>query len=154
MGSSSLTSSQTQAPCIWKNVLGTTVEHLWELVYHTFDRTEYNIVWKIPSRILSMGGEGDDRGWDSWMASPTHWTWVWVSSRSWWWTGKPGVLQSMGSQRVRHYWATELNWLIQTYSTDLWFSRGKGAGGGMNWEFGISWGKLLYTGWTNSKILL
>ena len=45
-------------------------------------------------------GEGDDRGWDGWMASPTRWTWVWVSSRSWWWTGKPGVLQSMGSERV------------------------------------------------------
>ena len=57
------------------------------------------------------GGEGDDRGWDGWMASPTRWTWVWVSSRSWWWTGKPGVLQSMGSQRVRHNWATELNWV-------------------------------------------
>ena len=56
------------------------------------------------------GGEEDDRGWDGWMASPTRWTWVWVNSRSWWWTGRPGVLQSMGSQRVRHDWATELNW--------------------------------------------
>ena len=53
---------------------------------------------------------GDNRGWDGWMASPTQWTWVWVSSRSWWWTGKPGMLQSMGSQRVRHNWMTELNW--------------------------------------------
>ena len=52
---------------------------------------------------------GDDRGWDGWMASPTQWTWVWVSSRSWWWRGKPGVLQSMGSQRVGHNWATELD---------------------------------------------
>ena len=50
----------------------------------------------------------DDRGWDGWMASPTQWIWVWVSSRSWWCTGKPGMLQSMGSQRVGHYWATEL----------------------------------------------
>ena len=57
---------------------------------------------------LKVGGEGDDRGWDGWMASPTQWTWVWASSRSWWWTGKPGLLQSMGSQRVRHNWATEL----------------------------------------------
>ena len=56
------------------------------------------------------GGEGDDRGWDSWMASPTQWTWVWVSSRSWWWTGRPCVLQSMRLQRVRHDWMTELNW--------------------------------------------
>ena len=51
-----------------------------------------------------------DRGWDGWMASPTQWTWVWVDSGSWWWTGRPGVLQSMGSQRVRYDWATELNW--------------------------------------------
>ena len=58
---------------------------------------------------LKAGGEGDDRGWDGCMASPTRWTWVWVSSGTWWWTGRPGVLPSMGSQRVRHDWATELN---------------------------------------------
>ena len=55
-------------------------------------------------------GEGDDRGWDGWMASPTHWIWVGVNSGSWWWTGRPGVLQSMGSQRVRHDWAAVLSW--------------------------------------------
>ena len=61
---------------------------------------------------LKARGEGDDRGWDGWMASPTQWTWIWVSSGSLWWTGRPGVLQSMGSQRVRHDWVTELtNWL-------------------------------------------
>ena len=54
--------------------------------------------------------EGDNRRWDGWMASPTQWTWVWVSSESWWWTGKPGVLQPMGSQRVGHDWVIELNW--------------------------------------------
>ena len=59
---------------------------------------------------LKVGGEGDDRGWGGWMASPTQWTWVWASSRSWWWTGRPGMLQYKGSQRVRHDWATELNW--------------------------------------------
>ena len=59
---------------------------------------------------LGAGEEGDDRGWDGWMASPTRWTWVWVNSESWWWTGRPGVLRFMGSQRVRHDWATELNW--------------------------------------------
>ena len=59
---------------------------------------------------LKAGGEGDDRGWDGWMASPTQWTWVWVDSGSWWWTGKPGMLQSMGSQRVGCNWATELSW--------------------------------------------
>ena len=56
-----------------------------------------------------MAGEGDDRGWDGWMASPTQWTWVWVDSRSWWWTGRPGLLSFMGSQRVGHDWVTELN---------------------------------------------
>ena len=59
---------------------------------------------------LKVEGEGDDRGWDGWVASLTQWTWVWVKLRSWWWTGRPGVLQSMGSQRVGHNWATELNW--------------------------------------------
>ena len=59
---------------------------------------------------LGAGGEGDDRGWDGWMASPTQWTWVWVNSRSWWWTGRPGMLQSMGSQsRTRLSDWTELN---------------------------------------------
>ena len=60
---------------------------------------------------LRAGREGDDRGWDGWMASPTQWTWVWVNSESWCWTGRPGVLRFMGPQRVRHDWATELNWL-------------------------------------------
>ena len=59
---------------------------------------------------FGAGGEGDDRGWNGWMASPTRWTWVWVNSGSWWWTGRPDMLQSMGLQRVRHDWATELNW--------------------------------------------
>ena len=68
--------------------------------------------WKRPWcwERLKVGAEGDNRGWDGWMASLTQWTWVWVNSRSWWWTGRPGMLQSMGSQRVRHDWATELNW--------------------------------------------
>ena len=66
---------------------------------------------------LRAGGEGDNKGWDGWMASPTQWTWVWVNFRSWWWTGRPGVLQSMGSQRVRHDWATELNWTEQLKQT-------------------------------------
>ena len=59
---------------------------------------------------LGAGGEGDDRGWDGWMASLTRWTWVWVNSGSWWWTGSPGVLQFMGWQRVGHDWATERKW--------------------------------------------
>ena len=59
---------------------------------------------------LRAGGEGDDGGWDGLMASLTWWTWVWVNSGSRWWTGRPGVLRFMGSQRVRHDWATEVNW--------------------------------------------
>ena len=68
--------------------------------------------WKRPWcwEGLGAGGEGDDRGWDGWMASLTRWTGVWVNSGSWWWTGRPGVLRFMGSQRVRHDWATELYW--------------------------------------------
>ena len=68
--------------------------------------------WKGPWcwERLKAGGEGGDRGWDEWRASRTQWTWVWVNSRSWWWTGKPGMLQSMGLQRVRQDWATELSW--------------------------------------------
>ena len=61
---------------------------------------------------LKAGAEGDDRGWDGWMASLTQWTWIWVSSRSWWWTRKPSMLQSMGSQRVRHNRTNELNWKV------------------------------------------
>ena len=59
---------------------------------------------------LGAGGEGDNRGWDGWMASWTRQTWVWVNSGSWWWTGRPGVLRFMVSQRVGHDWVTELNW--------------------------------------------
>ena len=68
--------------------------------------------WKRPWcwEGLGAGGEGDDREWDGWMASLTQWTWVWVNSGSWWWTGRPGMLWFMESQRVGHDWATELNW--------------------------------------------
>ena len=71
---------------------------------------------------LWAGEEGGDRGWDGWMASPTWWTWVWVNSRNWWWTGRPGVLQFMRLQRVGHDWATELNWTEE---------RGRGMVGGV-----------------------
>ena len=66
-----------------------------------------------------MGGERDDRGWDHWMTSLTQWTWVWVNSRSWWWTGRPGVLWFMGWQRVGHDWTTELNWSELIHSLEL-----------------------------------
>ena len=74
-------------------------------------------MWRVDSleKTLMLGGiggrrKGDDRGWDGWMASLTQWTWVWVNSGSWWWTGRPGVLRFMGSQRLGHDWVTELNW--------------------------------------------
>ena len=75
-------------------------------------------------KTLMLGGIGGSRrkgrpGWDGWMASWTWWTWVWVNSGRWWWTGRPGVLWFMGSQRVGHDWATELNW------TELKLNRSK-----------------------------
>ena len=77
--------------------------------------------WKRPwcwKRLKA--GEGDDRGWDGWMASPTQWTWVWASSGNWWWTGKSGMLQSMGSQSRtwRSDW-TELNCMFQASQVAL-----------------------------------
>ena len=83
------------------------------------------LIWKDPDNWerLKAGGEGDDRRWDGLMASWTQWTWVWVNSRNWWWTGRPGVLQSMGSQRVGHNWVTELNWTDGTYPDSVFCSK-------------------------------
>ena len=76
-----------------------------------------HLMWRVDSleKTLMLGGiggrrRGDDRGWHGWMASLTRRTWIWVNSGSWWWTGRPRVLRFMGSQRVGHNWATELNW--------------------------------------------
>ena len=71
---------------------------------------------------LGAGGEREDRGWDGWMASPTRCTWVWVNSGRWWWTGRPGMLQFMGLQRVGHDWATGLNWTVQKLLNLIRFS--------------------------------
>ena len=75
---------------------------------HLMRRTDSleNLCWAR----LKAGGEWDDRSWDGWLESPIRWTWVWANSENWWWTRRSGVLQSMGSQRVGHDWATELNW--------------------------------------------
>ena len=75
--------------------------------------------WKRPwcCERLRAGGQGDDRGWDGWIISPTQWTWVWVNSGSWWWTERPGVLRFMGSQRIRHNWATAQ----QQQQNKFWF---------------------------------
>ena len=84
-----------------------------------------HLMWRADSlgKILMLGKikgrrRGDNRGWHGWMASLTGWTWVCTSSRSWWWTGKPGVLQSMGLQRVEHDLTTELNWIDSHHNMD------------------------------------
>ena len=76
------------------------------LLMRKADSFEKTLNWER----LRTGGEGDDRRWDAWMASLTQWTWVRVNSGNWWWTGRPGALQFIGSQRVGHNWVTELNW--------------------------------------------
>ena len=88
-----------------------------QIVGHLMWRTDVKTHLKRPWCWEGLkAGERDKRGWDGWMAPPTQWTWVWVSSGSWWWTGRPGMLQSMGLKRVGYDWATELNW------TEFWTS--------------------------------
>ena len=93
------------------NTLATSCEEL----------THWKRLWSWEG--VGEGGEGDDRGWDGWMASPTLWTWVWVNSRSWWWTGRPGVLWFMGLQRVGQDWATEviLLWYKNMHGNNIKF---------------------------------
>ena len=106
---------------------------------------------------LKVGGEGDDRGWDCWMTSSTWWAWVWVCSRSWWWTGKPGVLQSVHGVTKSQTWLsdwTELNWkpsscwdpgqqhvssMKQVFVHDDWMNE--------SWTVSETWWKLLYFRW-------
>ena len=124
--------------CFWTVVLEKTLEspldckeinpvnpkgnQSWIFIGRTDAEAEAPILW-LPDVVFSpwkrpwcwerlKAGEGNDREWDGWMASLTRWTWVWASSRSWWWMGTSSVLQSRGSQRVRHNWATELNWWL------------------------------------------
>ena len=85
---------------------------------------------------LKMGGGGDDRGWDGWMASPTQWTWVWVNSGSWWWTGKPHMLQSMGLRNVLE-WVTELNWTNSSKLCSLKFPQT------LDWQILCHWSSEL-----------
>ena len=91
----------------------------WVFIGRTDAKAETPIFWATSCEELTHwkrlrcwegleAGEGDDRGWDGWVASPTQWTWVWVNSGRWWWTGRSGVLRFMGSQRVGHDWVTEL----------------------------------------------
>ena len=109
----------------------------WMLIGRTDAEAETPILWppdgknwltgKDPDAVKDWGQEekGDNKGWDGWMASPTQWRWVWVNSGSWQRTGRPGTLWSMGLQRVRHDWATELNWTeyvtSQTYKSIFFY---------------------------------
>ena len=94
----------------------------WIFFGRTDAEADTPILWPPDAKSQRTGKDpdaGKDWGWEEkgqqrmrcWMASPTQWTWVWVNSGSWWWTGRPGVLQFMGSQRVGHDWVTELNWV-------------------------------------------
>ena len=92
-------------------------DQCWVFIGRTDAKAETPILWPPHAKSWLVGkdpdaarGEGDNREWDGWMASPTRWTWVWVNSGSWWWTGRPGLLLFMELQRVRHDWVTELNW--------------------------------------------
>ena len=136
---------ETWAPknwCFWSVMLEKTLEspldskeikpvdpkgnQSWIFIGRTDAEAEAPILWPPDAKNwlkrpccwerLKAGGEGDNRGWADLMASPMRWTWVWVGYRSWLWTGNPGVLQSMGSQRVRHDWPTELNWSLFSIS--------------------------------------
>ena len=128
----------TQNRCFWTVVLEKTLEspldckeiqpvhpkgdQSWVFTARSDVKAETLILWPPDAKSwlnlkrpwcwerLKAGGVGNNRRWDGWMASWTQWTWVWVNSRSWWWTGRPGMLQFMGSKRVRHDWATEPNW--------------------------------------------
>ena len=101
-----LNASQKKRLHKWQIVLITV--HMGSLVQPVVVQTHLKGPWCWER--LKVGRDGDDRGWDGRMASPTQWIWVWVNSGSWWWTGRPGVLQS---QRVRHDWVTGLNWTVQ-----------------------------------------
>ena len=86
---------------------------------HLMQRADY---LERPCCWERLRAEGDDRGWDGWMASLTHWTWVWVDSRSWWWTRRAGVLRFMGSQRVGHNWVTEQKKILKIFKKiHYWF---------------------------------
>ena len=95
----------------------------WIFFGRTYAEAEASILWPLDEERthwkrpwfwerLKAEGKGGDRGWGGWMASSTQWTWVWVNSGSCWWAGRPGVLPSIGSQRVWHDWATELDWSV------------------------------------------
>ena len=134
--------------CFWTTVLEKTLESpldskeiqpvypkgnkSWIFIGRTDAKAETPIFWPPDAKNILTGKDADvpkdwrqeEKGtteWDGWMASLTRWIWVWVSSRSWWLTGKPGMLQSMGSQRIGHNWATELNKSTNFVSNDTMY---------------------------------
>ena len=95
----------------------------WDFFGRNDAQAETPLLWPPPAKSWFIGKDSDagrdwgqeekgTTGWDGWMASLTRWMWVWVNSGSWWWTGRPGVLRFMGSQRAGQDWATELNWTV------------------------------------------
>ena len=108
---STIRNLQTRANYKMTVMLKLKLQYFGPLMWRTDSLEKTLMLGKIEDRRR----KGGDRGWDGWMASLTRWTWVWVSSGSWWWTERPGVLQSMGSQRAGHDWATELNYYPTSY---------------------------------------
>ena len=119
-----------ESPLDWKEIqpVHSEGDQPWDFLGRNDAKAETPVLWPPHAKSWLIGKdsdvgrdwgqeEGDDRGWDGWMASLTQWTWVWVNSGRWWWTGRPGVLWFMELQRVRHDWATELNW---TESASWW----------------------------------
>ena len=117
-----------ESPLDWKEIkpVHPKGNQSWVFIGMTDVEAETPILWPPDAKNRLTGKDSDagkdwrqkEKGkeWDGWMASLTRWTWVWASTRNWRWTGKPGVLQSMGSQRVRYDWGTELNWFIANIS--------------------------------------
>ena len=126
--------------CFWTVVLEKTLEgpldckeikpvnpkgnQSWIFIGRTDVEAEASILWPPDAKswLTGKGGEGNNKAWDGWMVSPTWWTWIWASSGSWWWTGRPGKPQSMGSQKELD--TTEwLNWLNWWKRTEDWFNQ-------------------------------
>ena len=152
--------------CFWTVVLKKTLEspldrreiqpvnpkgnQSWIFIGRTDAEAETPILWSPDAKNWFIGcwfwerlkaGEGDDRGWDGWMASPTRWTWVWASSRNWWWTGKAGVLHSMGLQRVGHDWAEGI---INPWSSQL----------SLGHPLDLHWNQMRMERWESESIIL
>ena len=114
------------------------------------DSLEKTLCWEG----LGAGGEGDNRGWDGWMASLTQWTWVWVNSGSWGWTGRPGMLWFMGLQRVGHDWATELNWTEPFFGQNLYTHTCTNTGMFPSQSLARLWLWIYILGFINNKVYI